>query len=161
MTVACSKWRARALDCGTAGASFIVHMRRLNQSSPQPSSNAPAKYVQPDIPIIVGTSVTGSERQSVEDDGEHGGAAIAFHHRQHAHAGALVVLAIQPRDGVEVRELPQKHDGEQHEGFSVEVAANGGPAQHRRHGSRKCAEEGTHRVHHLHRAYRPSGTKPR
>ena len=65
--------------------------------------------------------------------------------------GVLVVFAIEPRDGVEVGELPEEHDGEQHQRFAVEPAANGRPAQHRRHGAGKRAQKGADGVHALHR----------
>ena len=62
-------------------------------------------------------------------------------HRQHANIALSIVLAIEPRDGEEVRELPDEHDGKEDERFGFEFSAGSRPAEHYRHCTGKRAHE--------------------
>ncbi len=62
-------------------------------------------------------------------------------HRQHLDAGGFVVFAVHPRDGLEMRELPEENNQEQKDCFNFQFAADGRPAQQWRHGAGKRAHE--------------------
>ena len=62
-----------------------------------------------------------------------------------ADAAAGVVLAVQPADGHEVRELPDEEDGEESDAGPLDDAADGGPADEWRERSGEGADEGVER----------------
>ena len=84
----------------------------------------------------------GNHEHGVEQRFDHGGPAVGLHDGQHADAGAGVVVAIHPGDGHEVRELPDKENGEQGHGRPLDASAGGGPAEHGAHGAGKGSDEG-------------------
>src|SRR4029453_19012880 len=69
-----------------------------------------------------------------------GTTSVGLEHRQQRDAGARVVVAIHPRDGEEVRHLPEEYDPEKHERGRRDAAGGSGPADH----WRKRAWNGTH-----------------
>jgi hypothetical protein len=59
-----------------------------------------------------------------------GAAAIGFRDRQQRNAGGRIVVAIQPRDGQEVRHLPHEHDAEEHQRRQRDLAGRRAPTDH-------------------------------
>ncbi len=98
----------------------------------------------PAMPSRQGVRLTGIMTHGEEQRFGHGGPAVGLDDGQHANAGAGVVVAVEPGDGHEVRELPDKENGEEGHGRPLDAAASGGPAQHGTHGAGKCADEGGH-----------------
>src|SRR6516164_10725513 len=70
------------------------------------------------------------KRGRVENDLAEGTRALFVDHGQHEDAGAGVIFAIHPGNGVEVRELPEKKDREEQPGSGVKLARRRGPANH-------------------------------
>ena len=56
-----------------------------------------------------------------------------------------VVVAVEPGNRHEVRELPDEEDGEERDAGPLDAAAGGGPAEQWAHGAGKCADEGGQR----------------
>ena len=63
------------------------------------------------------------ERQAAGHDLPLGAAAVGIDHRQHPDAGARVVVAVEPRDGERVRQLPEEQDPEEHPGPDAQLTA--------------------------------------
>ena len=78
----------------------------------------------------------------VEERFDNSGEAVRLDDWQHANAGARVVVAVEPGNGHEVRELPDEEDCEESDGRPLDAAAGGGPSEERAHGAGKCADEG-------------------
>mmetsp|Transcript_11335 Transcript_11335/g.21991 ORF Transcript_11335/g.21991 Transcript_11335/m.21991 type:complete len:359 (+) Transcript_11335:212-1288(+) len=74
---------------------------------------------------------------------------VAMGDRQHRQAGAGVVFGAVEGQGPEVRRRPQEDDQAQQPGLGPEVAAQRGPAQHRRHRARGAADDDVLRCHRL------------
>src|SRR5262249_6895433 len=65
--------------------------------------------------------------------------------RQYFIAGAIVIIAVHPRDRHEMWELPQKYDDEEDERLATDSALRRGPSDERRHGARNRADDGAQR----------------
>ncbi len=73
-----------------------------------------------------GEQADGYERRGVENNLAEGAGAVLVDYRKHQNAGAGVIFAVHPGDGVEMRELPEKKNGEEQPGAgasSLPVAA--------------------------------------
>src|SRR6185369_5699892 len=70
---------------------------------------------------------------------------------QHADTAAGVILAIEPGDRKEMRELPEENDGEHDERAPLEVPAGSGPSEDAGHGAGKGADKRTDWVYPLER----------
>src|SRR6185437_7881301 len=86
---------------------------------------------------------------------EGGGPAVGLHDGEHADAGFGVVVAVEPRDGHEVRELPDEEDGEEGDSLPFDDAAGSGPAEERGQGSGEGSDEGGQRGDALERGVDP------
>src|SRR6202034_922500 len=78
-----------------------------------------------------GPDADGDHQDGIEerlDDGGAGGVASVGEGGGEADAGGGVVVAVEPADGHEVGELPNEQDGEEGDGWPLDDAADGGPA---------------------------------
>jgi len=83
----------------------------------------------------------GNHQHRVENCFDHGRPSVGLDDGQHTDAGTRVVVAIEPRNRHEVRELPDEKDGEEGDAGPLDAAARRGPAQHGPHGAGERADE--------------------
>ena len=149
-------WPARA----AVPAVWSGHCSVANSTMPAASRNRAGQFpapgprpgtVCPDIPRKAGNRLMGISATEYSRIWRARGLAVRFHHRQHPNSAVIVILAIEPRDGIKVRELPEEDDGKHYQRAPLQAAPRGGPAQHARHGSRKSAYKGANRVNLLQR----------
>ena len=93
-------------------------------------------------PMTAGRRLTAIEGAGVKNNLAEGARAVLVDDGEHEDAGAGVVFAVHPTDGVEVRELPEKENGEEEPRARIEFASGGGPADHRRNRAGNGADEG-------------------
>ena len=80
------------------------------------------------------------QREAVEKRLARSCRSVFITHGEHGKTGAAVVFAVDPTDGHEVRELPEKDDREGDPAAEREGAGRGGPAHEWRHGARNRAD---------------------
>ncbi len=97
------------------------------------------------MPISVGARLTGRSAQRVDHGLARRAAAVGLDHRQHREPRARVVVAVDPRDREEVRQLPEKDDAEQHPGALRQLVARRRPADDRRQRAGNRADDGRER----------------
>ncbi len=83
-----------------------------------------------------------NQQQPAEHDLARGRLPVGLDHRQHNDPGALVVFAIHPGNGKEVRKLPQEKDSEECPGFGSESSGRGRIPDQRRHRAGERADRG-------------------
>src|SRR6202044_4213617 len=83
----------------------------------------------------------GNHEHGVEESFDDGGPSVGLDDGQHANAGAGVVVAVEPGNRHEMRELPDEEDGEESDARPLDAAASSGPAKQGAHSARKCADE--------------------
>ena len=59
------------------------------------------------------------QQPCVDDDLTRDRPSVRTRHRQHQNARARIVFAIEPRDRLKMRKLPDEQDGEQHHGLRL------------------------------------------
>ncbi len=87
----------------------------------------------------------GDHEDGVEErlpDGGAGGPCDGLLGGGEADAAVAVVVAVEPADSHEVRELPDEEDGEEGDCGPLDEAARRGPADERRKRAGKCADKG-------------------
>src|SRR5262249_22198287 len=99
------------------------------------------------------------EQQSGEEHLRGGLDAGVVDDGQHTDAGASVVFAVDPRDGEEVRKLPEELNREERPEFGGDASGGGDPTEAGGHRAGKCSDEGRQRGHALERCVDESVTE--
>ena len=83
-----------------------------------------------------------NSKEHAEKNGLAGAADASFVvARQHPKSGPLVIVAVHPGDGEEMRHLPDENDREKSPGAEIERIASGRPADQRRERARNRADQ--------------------
>jgi hypothetical protein len=130
----------------------------LSQIMPTPRPVASRMYGVPASPTRAGREADRPQSRRVQQGLLSGASSIRFQNRQQRYSGAGVVVPVEPRDGEEMRHLPQEHDPEQHERGERDLSGGGGPPDDGRQRARHGAHQGCQRRARLERCVQQNVT---